>query len=142
MKKGDKIRVIYGRHAGKTGEIISLGVTDVGTGLGDPGKASCVRFLSGESDWVANEFMEINTNARDPDADLSSPLQSQVGGDHYRKLAIQPVEFIHANKLNFLEGCIVKRICRHRNKNGRQDLEKIIHEVQLLIAIEYPEERK
>lgn len=68
-----------------------------------------------------------------------SPLISQVGGNHYSKLAIQPVEFIHANQLNFLEGCIVKRICRHRSKNGKQDLEKIIHEVQLLIEMEYPE---
>lgn len=92
-----------------------------------------------EKEKKANEF--LHEFGLKPKTDVS-PLQSQVGGDHYRKLAIQPVEFIHANKLNFLEGCIVKRICRHRSKNGRQDLEKIIHEVQLLIAIEYPEERK
>jgi len=67
------------------------------------------------------------------------PLKFQVGGNHYSKLAIQPVEFIHANNLNFLEGNIVKRACRHRSKNGKEDLLKLIHEAQLLIALEYPD---
>lgn len=105
------------------------------------------RMKCGKCGWESGEFnpaMGRPEHSCDIEAAkrFFSPLQSQVGGDHYRKLAIQPVEFIHANKLNFLEGCIVKRICRHRDKNGRQDLEKIIHEVQLLIAIEYPEASK
>jgi hypothetical protein len=67
---------------------------------------------------------------------MSNPLETQVGGEHYRNMKIQPVEFIHANNLGFLEGCIIKRICRWRNKNGIQDLEKIKHEVDLLIQLE------
>ena len=63
-------------------------------------------------------------------------LAIQVGGTHYKGYAIQPVEFIHANNLGFLEGCIVKRITRWRDKNGIEDLEKIKHEVALLIAME------
>lgn len=69
----------------------------------------------------------------------TSPLESQIGGSHYKDLKIQPVEFIHANKLNFLEGCVVKRLCRHRRKNGKEDLEKAIHEIRLLIELEYPD---
>lgn len=65
-----------------------------------------------------------------------SPLDVQVGGGHYKGKAIQPVEYISANGLNFLEGCIVKRITRWRDKNGIEDLEKIKHEVDLLIAME------
>ena len=68
-----------------------------------------------------------------------SPLDVQVAGDHYKKLKIQPVEYISANKLNFLEGCIVKRITRWREKPAEhrfQDLEKIKHEVDLLIEME------
>jgi hypothetical protein len=65
-----------------------------------------------------------------------SALDVQVGGGHYKKRAIQPVEYIHANKLNFLEGCVVKRITRWRDKNGIEDLEKIKHEVDLLITLE------
>ena len=67
---------------------------------------------------------------------VSTPLDTQVAGSHYKGKAIQPVEYIHANKLNFLEGCIVKRITRWRDKDGFQDLEKIKHEVDLLIEME------
>lgn len=66
-------------------------------------------------------------------------LDEQVGGAHYKDCKIQPVEFITANRLTFLEGCVVKRICRHRRKNGREDLEKAIHEIHLLLELEYPE---
>jgi hypothetical protein len=68
-----------------------------------------------------------------------SALENQVAGDHYKKMKIQPVEYIHANNLNFLEGCIVKRITRWRNKPASQrfeDLEKIKHEIDLLIELE------
>jgi hypothetical protein len=68
-----------------------------------------------------------------------SALDVQVAGGHYKGKAIQPVEYIHANNLNFLEGCIVKRITRWRDKPAEsrfQDLEKIKHEVDLLIELE------
>lgn len=65
-----------------------------------------------------------------------NPLNRQVGGEHYTSFKIQPVEFIHANRLSFLEGCIVKRICRWRTKDGLRDLEKIKHEVDLIIKLE------
>jgi len=65
-----------------------------------------------------------------------SALDVQVGGGHYKEKGIQPVQYIHANKLNFLEGCIVKRITRWRDKNGLEDLLKIKHEIDLLIELE------
>lgn len=66
-----------------------------------------------------------------------SPLDTQVGGGHYKKYDIQPVEFITKNKLGFLEGCIVKRICRYEDKNGLEDLQKAKHEIDLLIELKY-----
>lgn len=66
-----------------------------------------------------------------------SALDSQIGGDHYQSFVIQPVEFITKNKLNFLQGCIIKRICRYRTKGRIEDLEKIKHEVNLIIELEY-----
>lgn len=66
-------------------------------------------------------------------------LSKQVG-DHYKKLAIQPVEFCQKNNLNYCESAAIKYIVRHRSKNeGRQDIEKAIHYLQLLLEIEYPE---
>lgn len=65
-----------------------------------------------------------------------SPLDRQVGGNHYKDKAIQPVEYIHANGLGFIEGSIVKYITRWRDKNGLEDLQKIKHYVDLLIDLE------
>lgn len=65
-----------------------------------------------------------------------SPLAVQVGGDHYRRLAIQPVEFIHANGIPFIEGNCIKYLCRWRDKGGVADLEKVKHYVDLLIELE------
>lgn len=62
----------------------------------------------------------------------------QVAGDHYRSMAIQPSEFIYKNKLGWHEANAVKYICRHRIKGGKQDLEKAIHYLQLLLEAEYP----
>lgn len=69
-------------------------------------------------------------------------LSQQVGGDHYRTCAIQPVEFIEANELKFLEGCVVKRVTRHDKPTGkgRQDIEKAIHELKLLLQLRYRRE--
>lgn len=64
-------------------------------------------------------------------------LQSQVGGDHYKAMPIQPVQFIHANGIGYMEGCAIKYLCRHGRKGGREDLEKAIHFIQLLIEQEY-----
>ena len=66
----------------------------------------------------------------------ADPLSYQVGGDHYTKLKIQPVEYITANELTFLEGCIVGYISRWRNKGGVQDLTKIKQCVDLIIKLE------
>ena len=58
-----------------------------------------------------------------------SSLDVQEGGDHYKNMAIQPVEFIAANKIQFLDGCVIKRVCRHRAKNGAEDIRKAIHDL-------------
>lgn len=70
-----------------------------------------------------------------------SPLATQVGGSHYRDYEIQPVEFIDRNKISFLEGCVIKRMCRHAAKNGAEDLRKAIHEIELILELRYGERR-
>ena len=63
----------------------------------------------------------------------------QVGGNHYSKLAIQPAEYSQKNKLQYLEGNAIKYVTRHRDKNGKQDIEKAIHCLQLILEFEYGE---
>ena len=86
-----------------------------------------------EESWVHLREVEAGAKAL---ADQSART-GQVGGDWYRKMVIQPAEFCTKNNLGFLAGCVVKRVCRYRDKNGREDLEKAIHELQLLIELEY-----
>ena len=57
----------------------------------------------------------------------NSAITKQVGGKHYKSYKIQPIEFITANNLSFIQGCVVKYICRFNSKNGKEDLDKIIH---------------
>jgi hypothetical protein len=66
----------------------------------------------------------------------TSALDVQVGGDHYKKLKIQPIEYIHANQLPYCEANVVKYISRWREKGGIKDLEKVKHYVDLLIELE------
>lgn len=69
-----------------------------------------------------------------------SALDIQIGGDHYIQYKIQPIEYSFHNNLNFLQGSIVKYITRYKLKNGKEDLHKIKHLVDLLIELEYGDE--
>jgi len=65
-----------------------------------------------------------------------TPLNTQVAGDHYKALAIQPVQYIHANGIGYFEGNVIKYVTRWRAKGGVADLEKAKHYIELLIALE------
>ena len=66
-----------------------------------------------------------------------SSLLTQVGGDHYKKMLIQPAEFINKNKLLFAEGNAIKYICRHSEKGGIQDIDKAIHYLEMVKERDY-----
>lgn len=66
----------------------------------------------------------------------SNPLDVQVGGDHYKNLAIQPMEYSMANGLDACQHSVVKYITRFREKDGIKDLRKLIHIVEMLIQFE------
>ena len=61
----------------------------------------------------------------------------QIGGTHYKDMPIQPIDFILKNKLGFCEGNIIKYVCRHRQKNGKEDLLKAKQYIDFLIEEEY-----
>ena len=71
-----------------------------------------------------------------------SAIDKQVGGDHYKNMQFEPIEYIMANNQNFCEGNIVKYISRWREKNGVEDLRKIIHNVEFLIEREEKKEKE
>lgn len=65
-----------------------------------------------------------------------TPLNKQVGGNHYKNFKIQPVEFIHKNNIGFMQGNAIKYLCRYKSKGGIEDLEKAKHYIEMLIEME------
>ncbi len=68
-----------------------------------------------------------------------SALKTQVGGNHYKGLAIQPAVYCQLNRLNYCESSVVQYVTRHHEKNGREDIEKAIHCLEMLLELEYPQ---
>ena len=66
-----------------------------------------------------------------------STYDKQIGGTHYKKMKIQPSKFVIENKLLFPEGNVIKYICRHPYKDGKQDLEKAKHFIDMIIERDY-----
>lgn len=64
-------------------------------------------------------------------------LTTQVDGDHYSKMRVQPAYFINENNLPFAEGNAIKYICRHKQKGKKKDIEKAIHYLQMIIERDY-----
>lgn len=62
---------------------------------------------------------------------MESSLNIQIGGNHYKGFSYQPVQFSADMSLNFIQGNIVKYVSRYKNKNGNEDLKKVIHYAQL-----------
>lgn len=84
-------------------------------------------------DYLAPGYGGTPTKSISP---APSALATQVGGGHYKGLAIQPVQYIHANRIPFIEGCVIKYVSRWRDKGGIADLNKARHFIDLLIELE------
>ena len=102
-----------------------------------------------EIEWQNREFDKAALDVHSPwlppppvaDAEANetrgvTPLLTQIGGAHYKKLKIQPVEYVHANGIGYFEGTAIKYLTRWKDKGGIEDLRKAIHFIELLIQLE------
>ena len=69
---------------------------------------------------------------------VKSVKDTQVGGDHYKKLKIQVSDYLYENNFNWLQSNAIKYLSRYNSKNSDtakqiEDLNKAIHYIQLLI---------
>lgn len=64
-------------------------------------------------------------------------INEQVGGDHYKHMPIQPMEYSMKNNLNACQHTAIKYVTRYKVKGGKQDLLKAIHCIEMLIEMEY-----
>lgn len=65
-----------------------------------------------------------------------SAFDTQIGGDHYSKMKIQPFQYSMENGLDPMQHTIIKYVTRFRDKNGLADLQKARHVIDLLIEFE------
>ena len=70
-----------------------------------------------------------------------SAWQKQEGGNHYKNLKIQPMQYALENKLDYAQANVVKYVTRHKEKNGKEDLLKAIHNLELMIEFYYGDEK-
>ena len=69
----------------------------------------------------------------------SKAYKKQIGGSHYKDMKIQPSKFVVENELLYPEGCAIKYIIRHRDKNGKEDILKAIHFLEMILERDYNE---
>lgn len=69
-------------------------------------------------------------------AELKRGLEEQVGGDHYSKRKVQPIEWAASHNIMLQAACfnICKYVTRHADKNGYEDLAKAKDYVDIMIA--------
>ena len=65
-------------------------------------------------------------------------FERQVGGSSYKQFILEPYEFFHINKIPYHKAAIIKRILRYNHPTGKglEDLQKIQHEIELIIELE------
>lgn len=68
---------------------------------------------------------------------FNKSLDKQIGGNHYQDMTIQPAKFINDNRLLFAEGNAIKYICRHKSKNGKEDILKAMHYLEMILERDY-----
>lgn len=86
--------------------------------------------------WSVDRFVKTHEYSAAENIKEPTALEVQHGGGHYKGMSIQPVEFIHANNIGYMEGNAIKYLCRWQLKNGLEDLNKAKHYIELLIEME------
>ena len=74
-----------------------------------------------------------------PTNPMKPALDRQEGGNHYKDMAIQPIEYITANDLSYCEANIIKYASRHHSKGKAEDIRKVKHYCDLILQLEYGE---
>ena len=90
---------------------------------------------------VGNRTESINDQYAEIEKVRQSAWQKQEGGSHYKNLKIQPMQYALENKLDYAQANVVKYVTRHKEKNGKEDLLKAIHNLELMIEFYYGDEK-
>jgi len=78
-----------------------------------------------------NQLARSLDDATEEEWNHAAAMSRQVGGNHYKGMDIQPIEYIMANGMSYCAANIVKYASRAEMKNGVEDIKKIIHYAEL-----------
>lgn len=156
FKVGDKVKVVSHKNTVKRFRGDSANLAEIGTeGIVNNIRDFCVgitneMFLLDMDDLILLDNLEIvnkeantsqnESNKKSVESKPYNPLVAQEGGGHYKNRGIQPIEYSEANNLGACQHSVVKYITRHQDKNGIEDLSKIIHFTFLEAYFKYGEQ--
>lgn len=95
---------------------------------------------TGKHVWCFTDQLSSGSDESSKETQTYNPLIAQEGGGHYKNRGIQPIEYSEANNLGACQHSVVKYITRHQDKNGIEDLSKIIHFTFLEAYFKYGEQ--
>ena len=98
------------------------------------GVEHCTRHYPVGIGWKYERIFNISDGQNIRNLD-DNEIEDSTDPEHYH-LEIEPWDFIHANKLSFAEGNVIKYICRWREKGGVEDLKKAKQYIDMLIGKE------
>ena len=113
-----------------------------GIGCYECGKPlTAIGHYRGMVDGVMQDFCGLKCALDLMEEPSMTAKDTQVGGNHYKSMKIQPIEFTLANGLGFCEGNVIKYVSRWKSKNGVEDLRKAKHYIEMLIESVLNEEK-
>lgn len=147
FKVGDKVRVIESNNTEEWFDVKVEEVIGVVDHIEESDLVGCVYFIIikgyvGIYDKDCFGFLgeHLELVAEQQKSEGYNPLVAQEGGGHYKNRGIQPIEYSEANNLGACQHSVVKYITRHQDKNGIEDLSKIIHFTFLEAYFKYGEQ--
>ena len=138
FRVGDEVQIVKLdktiQHFGGVEVLSPLGTTAFITYVGETGEE--VEIDEDEYSYHASDLVLVSGKK---ETQTYNPLVAQEGGGHYKDRGIQPIEYSEANNLGACQHSVVKYITRHQDKNGIEDLSKIIHFTFLEAYFKYGE---
>ena len=139
FRVGDKVQIVKLdktiQHFGGAEVLSPLGTTAFIIYVGETGEE--VEIDEDEYSYHASDLVLVDGKK---ETQTYNPLVAQEGGGHYKDRGIQPIEYSEANNLGACQHSVVKYITRHQDKNGIEDLSKIIHFTFLEAYFKYGEQ--
>ena len=151
FKVGDKVKVVNTYYISQFVDVINVGDTGV-TGViisiddNDNITPYLVKFEDSnvrDNWWFTDkciELIEDSINDVNTPNKKYNPLVVQQSGNHYKNGKIQPIEYSERNNLSMCQGNIIKYVTRHKEKNGVDDLAKVVHYALLEALFVYGED--